>query len=46
MSKSQTAGYMEEVCNKKKKFAIMSLRYNEVNFEATFDDHQNISKCS
>ena len=29
----------------KKEFDIMMLRHNEVNFEATFDDHLNYSKC-
>ena len=24
----------------------MRLRHNDVNFEVTFDDHQNTSKCS
>ena len=36
---------MEEV-NKKKKLDIMRLRYDEVNFEVRFDDHQNTTKCS
>ena len=35
---------MEEVC--KKGTDIMRFRHNEVNSEATFDDHQNTSKCS
>ena len=30
----------------KKELDIMGLRHNEVNFEATFDDHLNYSKCS
>ena len=36
---------MEEV-NKKKNLDIMRLRYDEVNFEVRFDDHQNTPKCS
>ena len=35
---------MEEV--NKKKLYIMRLRYDEVNFEVRFDDHQNTTKCS
>ena len=27
-------------------FDILKFRHNEVNFEAAFDDQQNISKCS
>ena len=30
----------------KNELDIMNIRHNEVNSEAAFDDHQNISKCS
>ena len=30
----------------KNELDTMSIRHNEVNSEAAFDDHQNISKCS
>ena len=44
MSKCQTHGLWRRLT--KKKLEIMRLRYYEVNFEATFDDYQNTSKCS
>ena len=31
--------------SQKKKLDIMRLRYDEVNFEVRFDDHQNTPKC-
>ena len=44
MSKCQTHGLWRRLT--KKELDIMRLRYYEVNFEVTFDDHQNTSKCS
>ena len=39
VTKSQTSGLCVRFV--KKDLDIMRLRHNEVNFEATFDDHQN-----
>ena len=44
MSKCQTPGLWRRLT--KKKLDIMRLRYDEVNFEVRFDDHQNTTKCS
>ena len=35
---------MKEV--NKKELHILRLGHNKANFEATYDDHQNTSKCS
>ena len=44
MSKCQTPGLWRRLT--KKNLDIMRLRYDEVNFEVRFDDHQNTTKCS
>ena len=41
MSKSWAMGEVY-----KNEFDIVMFRYNEVNFEAAFDDNQNTLKCS
>ena len=43
-AKKSNRWIIEEVY--KNELYILSFSYNEVHFDAAFDDHQNTSKCS